>query len=287
MVNNYKFRQYFRLVVIAYALALLTSFKNNYTTEKTEPAFLAYYHFFHIRDTTNTGRIWEEEFILASNGNKSAYLSYSKIKQDSLIQLRLQKNSGADGNPIDMGTIARTTSERIYTDQSKKELVLQKSIEKEVYLIKSSLPSITWKIEGETKQLLGYTCQKATGKCMGRVYTAWFTTDIPEGTGPWKLQGLPGLILEAYDVYHRIKFTCTKIQLKTALPRYASVIPPLEAIVTTQKAYDRMDKAYRDGISGDVSSIDGTMVDKVTVNGGVNNGRTKKFSINNPIELVQ
>lgn len=287
MVNNYKLKYCITLLAITGSLTLLTSFKYKHTEEKPESSILAFYHFFHVRDTTNTGQIWEEDFMLASNSKKSSYFSYSKIKQDSLIKIRLQQSRKSDGNPINMGTVIRTTSGTIYIDHNKKELIVQKSLDNENYLIKSAVPIIDWKIEPETKQLLGYTCQKATGKCMGRVYTAWFTTDIPEGSGPWKLQGLPGLILEAYDIHHRIKFTCTKVEMKTELPKYASVDHSTQALLTTQKEYERMEKVYQEGIYGDVSSIDETMVDKVTVNGGSKENRKKKISVNNPIEVDQ
>ena len=46
--------------------------------------------------------------------------------------------------------------------------------------------------------MLGYQCHKATANWRGRDWTAWYS-DIPEDAGPWKFQGLPGLILKIED----------------------------------------------------------------------------------------
>lgn len=64
-----------------------------------------------------------------------------------------------------------------------------------------------WEIQDSTKQILGYNCQLASSTFRGRVYLAWFTMDIPISEGPWKLNGLPGLILEAYDSADHYHFT--------------------------------------------------------------------------------
>ena len=56
-----------------------------------------------------------------------------------------------------------------------------------------------WKLQPETKNIGNFKAHKATTKFRGRKYTAWYTLEVPLPYGPWKLQGLPGLILEAYD----------------------------------------------------------------------------------------
>lgn len=63
---------------------------------------------------------------------------------------------------------------------------------------KEPLSEIQWEIvEDSTKNILGYECIMAFSDYHGRHWKAWFTPEIPTKDGPWKLQGLPGIILEA------------------------------------------------------------------------------------------
>jgi GLPGLI family protein len=50
-----------------------------------------------------------------------------------------------------------------------------------------------------TAEIMGYPCQLAVTNFKGRQWYAWYTEDIPLDEGPWKLRGLPGLVLKAYD----------------------------------------------------------------------------------------
>jgi GLPGLI family protein len=68
------------------------------------------------------------------------------------------------------------------------------------------MENIPWEIHNSVKAVDGFTCFKATTLFRGRSYTAWFTKEIPLPFGPWKLNGLPGLILEAYDDKKEIWF---------------------------------------------------------------------------------
>ena len=44
-----------------------------------------------------------------------------------------------------------------------------------------------------------YNTQKATTEFGGRKWNAWFTTDLPFQDGPYKFNGLPGLIVKIED----------------------------------------------------------------------------------------
>lgn len=63
----------------------------------------------------------------------------------------------------------------------------------------SETPLEGWEIGAEERVIAGYTCQRASISYGGREWTVWFTEDLPLPYGPWKLRGLPGLILEAKD----------------------------------------------------------------------------------------
>jgi GLPGLI family protein len=272
----------FKFILLILILCSLYSFR--YGSHK-QPLSVAYYHFYHIKDSTQTGKVYSEDFVLTFNTNNSIYSSQTRVKQDSTMQVILAAAEAKNSNVVDMGAILPTTEDDIYNENGKLSVV--KNAQQQSYLINEATEKTDWKIDRETKTLLGYTCQKATGICKGRKYTAWFTTDIPAGFGPWKLQGLPGLILEAYDERHFIKFTCTKLVSQGNFQNVKSVTIPVGVISTTQKEYEQMKKAQADGFdSGSFGSE--VTIDKVTMVDG-NNGSsssTKKFTINYPLELT-
>ena len=74
-----------------------------------------------------------------------------------------------------------------------------------------------WTFGDREKEICGYLCQEAKTSYGGREWTAWFSQDIPSNAGPWKLRGLPGLILEAQDAEGLHHFTATSLR-KAACP---------------------------------------------------------------------
>lgn len=287
MVFFYQYKNmfsYYKLIFPLLALGLLCSFSYKYTNLRVQPTAVAHYQFYHIKDTTQLGRVYTEDFILAFNSEKSVYKSQTKINQDAAMQAILASAENQGSNGINMGVILPTTNDDIYTDNGK--LAIVKKTGNQNYLINESSAQTNWTITQETKTLLGYTCQKATGICRGRNYTAWFATDIPASYGPWKLYGLPGLILEAYDDRHYIKFTCTKVIVDGNSTPIQKLDVPEDAVATTTKIYERMKIAQAEGIG--LPGLDnGVTIDQVVANKG--DGKTqirKKATLNYPLELT-
>lgn len=82
------------------------------------------------------------------------------------------------------------------------------------YRYSEPIPRIDWKLHADTtRRILGYTCQRATAEFRGRRWSVWFTPEIPLSRGPWKLGGLPGLILQACDETGLFGFEATGVEL--------------------------------------------------------------------------
>ena len=69
-----------------------------------------------------------------------------------------------------------------------------------------------WTVSDATKEILGYECVEATADFHGRKWNVWFSPEIPVQNGPWKLDGLPGLILEAESEGGQYRFVATGLQ---------------------------------------------------------------------------
>ena len=63
-------------------------------------------------------------------------------------------------------------------------------------------PDIAWTLTNDTLTVSGYLCQQATATFRGVEWHAWYTDEIPSSAGPWRLRGLPGLIVKAENEAH-------------------------------------------------------------------------------------
>ena len=90
------------------------------------------------------------------------------------------------------------------------------------YFYTEPLPDFGWELTDDTLTVGGYLCQKAVGKYGGRTWTAWYSEDVSAPYGPWKLRGLPGMILKAEDADGIFSFVCVGLMQRTAPIKYFS-----------------------------------------------------------------
>ena len=116
------------------------------------------------------------------------------------------------------------------------------------YLIEDNKPNIEWKIENESKEILGFKCKKAVGKFRGRNYIAWFTSELPVSLGPWKIDGLPGLILKAEDKDNVFSYEAVQVICNSDYNIPSSIYEFLEKYdkskIKTYKDYIEQENAY-------------------------------------------
>ncbi|MBR1379091.1 MAG: GLPGLI family protein [Bacteroidaceae bacterium] len=84
-------------------------------------------------------------------------------------------------------------------------------------------PEIAWTLTDDTLTVSGYYCQTATCKFRGVAWTVCYTEEIPSSAGPWRLRGLPGLILKAESEAHTF---CLSELLQESSPIMAPAVNP-------------------------------------------------------------
>lgn len=89
--------------------------------------------------------------------------------------------------------------QQVLTNLEKGEVIAMEPIYPHRYISSEPLAKVNWTLADDTLTISGLLCHRATGKLYGKQWTVWYTEEIPTSAGPWKLRGLPGLIVKADD----------------------------------------------------------------------------------------
>ena len=271
------------------------------------------YTFTHVRDTTQRLFPYTENMILIIGKNASQYTSYDKIIEDKKLQESFQeqaKNNDGMNHNVQIKVPSRkpvTRDEYFYFAKENKLFLKERFFN--FYLIEEPSYNIDWKITNDTMSFSGIHCQKATAYFKGRNWNAWFATELPFQSGPWKLHGLPGLIIDAYDDTKTVRFEFAGFEnIKDELPAIEKkdvgpgsvkiVIPgsnvlqekeiklPADAIRTTDKELDKLKEAYKKDPEGFLNAqMGGNGIHYTVTKTPGASKQPRPNVINNPIEL--
>ena len=171
----------------------------NFQMINAQKTGLVYYGYVEALGIGNAKGIDNNAYILFNN-EQSYYVTAKDSLEKTLdkSQVKTFSDEKEEKNSIHTGMKISTQGDQVVFNINKNTIWSNLLHRKQIY-VKEVGSKINWKVENDSKKIGMFTCKKATAKFRGRDYTAWFTYEIPLPFGPWKLNGLPGMILEAYD----------------------------------------------------------------------------------------
>ena len=149
-------------------------------------------------DITNKNDIKTENAYLDISAEKSMFYSENRIKRDSVMQANRQSGGARGFNREQMDGLRTNINYSIEKNKKDQKTFYKERIGRDQYSYEEDRP-LNWKILSETTKIGDYKVQKAETDFGGRKWTAWFTTDLPYQDGPYKFNGLPGLVVKAED----------------------------------------------------------------------------------------
>ena len=196
--------------VICYSFLLLfCGYFASYAQAPERTIAKAMYNFEHIIDTNHRDKPQKETMGLFLGKNASVYASMDLMAQMAEFEKSIKQQIADDGGVLKSITVkksGRVTNEQIFYYPGKNQLFTSKRLVTN-YLVEDPAYTIDWNITQDTMSIEGMTCYKATATFRGRNWTAWFNPDLPFQAGPWKLHGLPGLIVDARDDRNEVIFS--------------------------------------------------------------------------------
>ncbi|MBT2619698.1 GLPGLI family protein [Chryseobacterium sp. ISL-6] len=169
----------------------------------------------------------------------SIFYDVQNFKNDSIASIQNEKLSSFEN--------------RVYKKYPNYDVSLIVSLYGDIYIV-SDLRKMDWKISSEKKEINKFSTQKATLHFAGRIWTAWFSTDIPISDGPYKFHGLPGLVLKIEDNTHTHSFGLVAIEKLNGILSYKTSSKKMLSI--DHEKYRKLYKEYRGNPSKNLMGLD-------------------------------
>jgi GLPGLI family protein len=215
---------------IIYSILISLTTLNGYSQTSENALSAVHYSFTFMRDSSDPSLTVKQNMVLFIGKDASAFTGLDRAIFEKSFKSNLKEFENYNGN-IRLGIT--TVFYNFITD---KRFIINDNQLKD-YLIDDTI-NIKWNIRDSIKNIKGIECQKAIGKFRGRIYEVWFTNTIPFSSGPWKLGGLPGLILDVRDIKNEVTFSFTGIEQLTNNPYIIEL--PKDPIKLTKVEYKRL-----------------------------------------------
>lgn len=158
---------------------------------------------------------------------------YQKLDQEQVDEAMQESVGGANV------TIKMTEpNEIIFCDTKNKVNFEQREFMNRTFLVEAKTDTVQWKLTGNQKTVLEYTCLEAELVGANKKTVAWFAPTIPVSSGPDGYVGLPGLIL-AMDIDNgKTTYAAQAVNLKDIDAKL--IVKPKEGKKVTKSEYRKI-----------------------------------------------
>lgn len=124
------------------------------------------------------------------------------------------KEVATEGPEMRMRMRMERPDEETYVDLETSEITQKKDFFGRTFLIVDTVEALDWKVTGESKEINGFLCMKATAMMDTIPIEAWFCPTIPVSVGPEGMSGLPGAVLEASMRDGQLSMVAEKVEFR-------------------------------------------------------------------------
>lgn len=161
---------------------------------------------------------YEQTYFYDYESKKSIDLFIDINKNSSLqiisqgIESDLPQKENNSSYSISASLARKVDYDYLLLDLNNKTMDMYSDFVRKFYKVEDVFPEFKWELTKEIKKINGIEAHKAFGFYRGKKWEVWFAPSIPHSFGPWKFNGLPGLVLDVKDELNNNYFKIKKIE---------------------------------------------------------------------------
>jgi GLPGLI family protein len=202
----------FTIIVLLGSLSASAQLRFDYPITVLEPAkLIVSYSMLYWRDSLNPDFVNQAVMLLFVGESSSKFLGKNAYRNDTIMK-KVTNIAEFQEHLMNPNKPFPRIGYKVFKNYPQGKLSFIDHIPSNTYKFEENLDMFNWHLPGDTATLKGYKVQKATCTFGGRSWVAWFAPEIPYSDGPYKFNGLPGLILEISDTQQHYVFELISIE---------------------------------------------------------------------------
>lgn len=153
--------------------------------------------------------------ILQVGNRYNRFCDSYKLRFDSICDEVSRGNiSVMEASPLMLSALKKARFEEgiLIDKQTNKETIQRTAGLSKKYQYKEDCPTLKWEMLERDTVIAGYHCNKARTSLFGRDYIAWYSPEVDMPYGPYKFNGLPGLVFQVVDTQENFEFILDGLQ---------------------------------------------------------------------------